>query len=226
MVNIFDVDYTILKKPSAWHFLLEALSEKLINFSQIKRLPFEWLRYKLGDPNQDFIEETVKHLANIERSVLEALMQTCFEQRMKPSIYTGAMRLIEEMKKRGETIMFATSSFNIMIKPLERFLDINGSLSSTLEFADGKTTGRVVGMSLFGVKKKDIAAAWLAEHSIVPSDVRFYSDSYTDLPLLEYAGEAIAVNPDHILKREAKKRGWEIIYFRETLGCIKYDSQT
>ncbi len=218
MLNIFDVDYTILKKPSAWYFLLEALSEKVITFSQVKQLPFEWLRYKLGAPNQDFIEETVKQLAGIKQSVLEELMENCFEKRMKPNIYTRAMRLIEEMKKRGETIMFASSSFSIMIKPLERFLSIDGSLASTLEFKNGKTTGRVVGTSLFGVKKKDAVAAWLTERSIAPNDVRFYSDSYTDLPLLEYAGEAIAVNPDSFLRREAKKRGWEILCFHETIG--------
>ncbi len=218
MLNIFDVDYTVLKKPAALYFLLEALAEKVIRFSQVKQLLFEWLRYKLGAPNQDFIEETVKHLAGIEQSVLEELMQNCFEQRMKQGIYTGAMRLIEEMKKRGEPIMFATSSFSFMIKPLERFLDIDSSLASTLEFKDGKTTGRVVGTSLFGVKKKDVAAAWLAEHNIAPNDVRFYSDSYTDLPLLEYAGEAIAVNPDRFLKREAKKRRWKILCFHETIG--------
>ncbi|MDR2900130.1 MAG: HAD-IB family hydrolase [Treponema sp.] len=217
MINIFDVDYTVLKKPSAWYFLLEALSEKLITFSQISRLPLDWLRYKLGKPNHDFIEDAVTQIAGIEQSKLERIMQHCFEQRMKANIYTGAMQLMQEMKEHGEKIFFASSSIDIMIKPLESFLGIDETIASQLEFNDGKTSGRLIGNSLFGGKKKEAVAAWLAKQNISPSDVRFYSDSYTDLPLLEYVGKAIAVNPDGILKREALKRSWEIKIFRETL---------
>ncbi|MDR2898521.1 MAG: HAD-IB family hydrolase [Spirochaetaceae bacterium] len=217
MVNIFDVDYTILKKPTAWYFLLDALAEGLISFSQVRGLPFEWLRYKAGSPNQDFIEEAVTHLAGLEQGVLEELGRICFERRMKGGIYTGAAGLIEEMKKRGETVVFATSSIDFMVAPLEQFLGIDGSLATKLAFSDGKTTGGIAGNSLFGLNKKEAAAAWLAERRIPSGDIRFYSDSYTDLPLLEYAGQAIAVNPDRFLKREAKKRGWEILRFHETL---------
>lgn len=216
ILNIFDVDYTVLKKPSAWYFLLEALSEKLIKFSHVKQLPFEWLRYKLGFLNQDFIEETVKHLVNIEKSALEALMQNCFEKRIKAGIYVEAARLIKEMKNRGETVIFATSSVDLLIEPLEHFLGIDGHIATKLEFADGKTTGRLAGKSLFGTNKKDAVASWITERGIDPDDVRFYSDSYTDLPLLEYAGQAIAVNPDFFLKKEAEKHGWEIIRFYKT----------
>jgi phosphoserine phosphatase len=34
---------------------------------------------------------------------------------------------------------------------------------------------------------------------------------------MEYSGRAIAVNPDRFLEKEAKKHGWEILRFRETL---------
>jgi HAD superfamily hydrolase (TIGR01490 family) len=218
MLNIFDVDYTVLKKPTAWYFLLEAMLEKLITFSQIKHLPAEWLRYKLGSPNQDFIEESVKHIAGIKQSELEDMMKICFEKRMKANIYTGALRLIKEMKDRGETVIFATSSFDFMIEPLERFFGVDAVLATVLEFKDGKTSGRIAGESLFGGKKKEAVAEWLAERNIAPADIRFYSDSYTDIPLMEYAGEAIAVNPDRFLRREAHKRGWEIVRFQEVLG--------
>jgi phosphoserine phosphatase len=53
-----------------------------------------------------------------------------------------------------------------------------------------------------------------------PEDISFYSDSYTDLPLLEFSGSPVAVNPDRFLTYEAKKRGWKILRFRETLGNI------
>jgi len=218
MVHIFDVDKTVVKNTSAWYFLCEALSEKIIRFSQVRHLIKDWLMYVLGHPNIDFIEDTVKHLAGIEEHVLERLAQNCFERRIRSSIYAGAARLIGEALGRNERVVFATASFRTIIQPLEMFLLTEKSIASSLEFSDGKTTGRVMGNSLFGGKKKDAVQAWLEENRLPPGEACFYSDSYTDIPLLEYCGRPVAVNPDRILAREAKKRGWEILRFAKTLG--------
>ncbi|MCL2763171.1 MAG: HAD-IB family hydrolase [Treponema sp.] len=218
MVHIFDIDYTILKKASAWYFLREALHENVIRVSQLRRLPIEWLRYKLGRPNQDFIEDAVKHIAGIDKYVLEQIAEICFERRIKPNMYTEAVQLIKDAQERGERVIFATSSLYLMIQPLERFLGIEGSVATSLEFDNGKTTGRIAGNSAFGVRKKTAVEAWFHEQKLHPSEVCFYSDSYTDLPLLEICGKPVVVNPDRILVREAKKRGWEVLRFTKTLG--------
>ena len=218
MIHIFDVDNTVIKSTSAWYFLREALSGGIVRFSQIRRLPLEWLMYKFGRANMDFIEDAVKYLVGIEKSVLEQTAQSCFERRIKPNIFSGAARLIGEALARGERVIFATSSFDIIVQPLERFFAIEGSIASTLEFSDGRTTGKVNGSSLFGAKKKTAAQAWLEENNLPPAEACFYSDSYTDQPLLEFCGRAVAVNPDRFLTKEAKIRGWEILRFTKTLG--------
>jgi HAD superfamily hydrolase (TIGR01490 family) len=218
MIHIFDVDYTIIKKPSAWYFLREAMSVGAIHFSQVSSLPFEWFRYKIGFPNQDFIEEAIKHIAGMEQGMLEEIAETCFERRIKPNIYAGMAEIIGETLKKGEQALFATSSFNIIIKPLERFFGISGSIASSLEFNDMKATGKLSGGSCFGIKKKDAVENWLKERCLQPQEVRFYSDSYTDIPLLEFCGQAVAVNPDRFLARKARKHGWDILRFREILN--------
>jgi HAD superfamily hydrolase (TIGR01490 family) len=218
VLHIFDVDYTIIKRPSSLYFLLEALGEKVISIGQIGRLPFEWFRYKIGLPNQDFIEEAVKHIAGIEKTVLEQLAAACFEHRVRRNIYRGAVELIEKIKNRGGKVIFATSSISIMIEPLEKFFGVTESIASALEFSRGKTTGRLCGNAFFGGKKKTAVEFRLKRYSIRPEEVYFYSDSYTDLPLLEFCGHPAAVNPDRFLAREAKKRGWEILRFKDTLG--------
>jgi HAD superfamily hydrolase (TIGR01490 family) len=218
MIHIFDVDYTLVRRSTSWYFLLEALGQKVIRFRQIRRLPFEWFRYKAGFPNQDFIEETVKHLKGINQDVLEDLAESCFIRRLRPNIYTGGRRLIEEIRRRGEPVLLASSSFYTLLRPLEQFLGITESIASRLEFIDGTTSGRLTGASLFGVHKKTAVERWLEERNIPPEEVCFYSDSYTDIPLLEWCGHPSAVNPDRLLAREAKSRGWNILRFRETEG--------
>ena len=214
VIHIFDVDNTVIKKSSAWYFLREALAEGIINWKQIRQLPAEWLRYKLGRPNLDFIETAVTHLGAIQISALEETAKRCFNRRIKPNIYPRAEMLINELLAGGEKVYFATSSLSVLIKPLEKFLGITGTFASELEVSDGRTTGRLTGSSLFGAGKKVFVEKWLNDNNIDPNDCSFYSDSYTDLPLLEFCGKAIVVNPDRILIKEAKKRGWERLRFR------------
>jgi len=218
MVHIFDVDFTVLKNSSSWYFLREAIQTGVIRFSQIRRLPLEWIKYKLGRPNMDFIEESMKFLAGIDKLVLEQTAENCFCRRMRPNIYEDAASLIREALGRGEKVIFATSSFKTLIQPLENFFGIKDSVTSLLEFRDGKTSGRIIGSSVFGKKKKSAVEKWLFENKIPPESVCFYSDSYTDLPLLELCGKAITVNPDRFLVKEAKKQCWEILYFKKTIG--------
>jgi phosphoserine phosphatase len=44
-------------------------------------------------------------------------------------------------------------------------------------------------------------------------DCYAYSDSVTDLPLLEVVGHPRVVNPDRALRRIAAARGWPVLSF-------------
>jgi HAD superfamily hydrolase (TIGR01490 family) len=217
-VHIFDVDHTVVRKTSTEYFTQMALKEKIIRVSQVSHLLIDWVKYKLAFPNNDFIENTAKKLAGIEKNDLERISDACFKERIKPNIYTGAKSIIDELIKNGEKVIFATSSFDFIIKPLEQFFGIEGSIACQFEYSQGKTTGNLIGYSSFGPKKKTAAQAWLENNAVNPQNVSFYSDSYTDLPLLEYCGNPVAVNPDSILARKAKRRGWKILHFKDVLG--------
>jgi phosphoserine phosphatase len=63
----------------------------------------------------------------------------------------------------------------------------------------------------FGAGKVVAAEAWAARHGVDLADTTFYTDSYTDLPMLERVGRPVAVNPDPRLARTARRRGWPIL---------------
>ena len=216
-IHIFDVDLTVIKKTSAELFVKLALKKKIIKFSQVCSLPVDWVKYKLSLIDLDFIENTVKKLAGIKKKDMEEIAQQCFEKSIKYNIYSGASVIIKDAQKKGEKVIFASSSFDFIIKPLEDYFGIDGSLASKMEYNNGTTTGNLEGYSLFGGKKKTAAIEWMEKNSINPEDVSFYSDSYTDIPLLEYCGKPFAVNPDRRLLNRAKKSGWEILRFSEVL---------
>jgi len=218
MIHIFDVDHTVISKASAVCFINLALKEKIIRFSQISRLPLDWIKYKLSRPDMDFIENTVKKLSGIKKEELDRVSQICFEKYLKPNIYKGAALLIREAQNRGEKVIFATSTFDFIIKPLEKYFNIQESIACEMEYLNGITTGKLVGISCFGHKKKIAAEAWMNRNNVKTQDVIFYSDSYIDIPLLEYCGNPVAVNPDGTLAGKAKKHGWKILLFKGVLG--------
>ncbi|MCL2410860.1 MAG: HAD-IB family hydrolase [Treponema sp.] len=217
-VNIFDIDDTIVKKTTAQYFIVYALKEKVIRFSQINKLLIDWIKYKIARPDNDFIEHTVKKLKGIKKSDLDRVAEITFQKKIKQNIYADAASLIWEAQKRGERVIFATSSMEFIIKPIEKFFKTEPSLATTMEYKDGLTTGKLEGYSLFGKKKKDSVSEWMTKNNIRIEDTSFYSDSYTDIPLLEYCANPNAVNPDRILKKKAKKLGWKILRFKKTLG--------
>src|SRR5438046_3088418 len=66
-------------------------------------------------------------------------------------------------------------------------------------------------LALLDVERADRFAS---EHDIDLGRSYFYTDSITDLPLLERVGEPRVVNPDPRLGRVAARRGWPVVRLR------------
>jgi phosphoserine phosphatase len=75
-----------------------------------------------------------------------------------------------------------------------------------------------VGSLCFGAGKLGYAEAYARERGVSLSDCWFYTDSYSDLPVLERMGHPVMVNPDPRLRREAERRGWPVEWWGEALS--------
>jgi hypothetical protein len=64
---------------------------------------------------------------------------------------------------------------------------------------------------VFGPGKRTHAERYSQEAGVPLSACAFYTDSYSDLPVLEVVGRPVAVHPDHRLRREAARRGWPVV---------------
>ena len=62
-------------------------------------------------------------------------------------------------------------------------------------------------------KAEAIAGTGRAGRDSTSSESSAYSDSYTDLPMLEAVGHPVAVNPDRVLAKVAREREWEVMQF-------------
>ena len=142
-------------------------------------------------------------------------VQTCAlpicSRRIRRELYPGALELVAARKARGERVALATSSFDFVVAPLAAFLGADRLIASSLEFEAGESTGRFAGPPAFGEAKLELARRAAAAEGLGLGDCSFHSDSIHDLPLLAAVGEAVAVNPDFRLRREARSRGWKVI---------------
>ena len=120
-------------------------------------------------------------------------------------------RAVERHRARGDLLAIVTGASEYAARPLARRLAIPHVVASELEVdALGLFTGRFVEPLCLGGGKIIRARRLAEEHGFTLDEATFYTDSYTDLPLLEAVREPVIVNPDPRLARLAKKRGWRI----------------
>ena len=117
---------------------------------------------------------------------------------------------VREHQVRGDLVAMATGATIYSARPLAQVLGIDHIVATELEVLDGKLTGRVLPPLSYGEGKLAKVRALLEAQDIAFEDTTFYSDSITDLPLLEAVGHPVTVNPDPRLSRLARRRGWRV----------------
>src|SRR5258708_5983400 len=130
------------------------------------------------------------------------------EDEVLPLVVPGALRQIERHRSEGHVLAVLSSSPTYVTRPLAQVLGIEEVLSTTFEVEGDLFTGRLVGPACVGPGKIHWAEALGARRELDLAQSWFYTDSYTDLPMLERVGNRVVVNPDPRLRLAAKRRGW------------------
>ena len=129
-----------------------------------------------------------------------------------PLYRPGALRAVEEHRGTGDRLVLLTSSSGYLSELVSRDLRLDAILCNRFEVdAQGLHTGRPLGDVCFGLGKLTHAERYAREAGVALSQCAFYTDSYSDLPVLEVVGRPVAVHPDHRLRREAVRRGWPVV---------------
>jgi phosphoserine phosphatase len=82
---------------------------------------------------------------------------------------------------------------------------------------EGKYTGDVA-FYCFGDGKAEAIHQLATREGYVLEYCYAYSDSITDLPMLQTVGHPTAVNPDRALRKEAAARGWPVLTFSKPVS--------
>ena len=219
---LFDLDNTLLAGDSdhAWGEFL--ISRNLVEESEHRRANDRFYAdYLAGELDihawLDFTLAPIRESGVAER---DALLAAFVEERVRPMVLEAGLELVAEHRRAGDFCMIITATNDLIARPIAALFGVDALLATEAELDGGAITGRIRGTPCFREGKVARLREWRKQRGAgfadgaSLADSVFYSDSMNDLPLLEIAGEAVAVDPDEDLARTARERGWEIISLR------------
>lgn len=210
----FDVDGTILSKSSGTLYTKFLLKEGRVSKWEMAKSSWWLMQHRLGVLN---IEKLTKKVVTRVKGDSEARMiEECnrwYQEMVKPYVRPQIVELIEKHRAQGHKLALLTASTIYLAKPLGEDLGFDGYICNHLEVENGIFTGKMIEPLCYGEGKVQYAQKYAQENDISLDESYFYTDSITDMDFLLKVGNPIAVNPDPLLRREAKKRGWQIYDF-------------
>lgn len=213
----FDLDKTVISKSSSLALTRPMYRAGLVSRSAVLRGAYAQLVYLALGADEKRMERAKESLRALskgwEKAKVEEIVREAVGELLDPYIYLEALDLMELHRARGRKVFIVSSSTEEVVRPLaEQFGDVE-VIATIPEVVDGRYTGEIE-LYCYGEEKARLIRAAAEAHGIDLSRSYAYSDSITDVPMLEAVGHPVAVNPDRELRRIAEKRGWQIRDFR------------
>jgi HAD superfamily hydrolase (TIGR01490 family) len=211
----FDMDKTVLAVNSGTLWLKYLVTHREIGAVDLLRALWWLALYQLALVDGEFVfGEAAISVKGQREEEMRRVCDRWFAEEVAPHITAGACARVAHHRARGHVLAVLSSSSPYASEPLGARLGIPHVLCTRLALADGVFTGTVNGPVCFGRGKVRVAEAFAREHDLDLSASWFYTDSYSDLPMLERVGHPVAVNPDLRLRRHARDRNWPILSWR------------
>ncbi|MEV0647653.1 HAD-IB family hydrolase [Phytomonospora sp. NPDC050363] len=215
----FDVDNTLMQGASIYWFARGLAARRFFRTSDLMRFGWQQARFRLHG------KENHGHIADIKESALafvagrpvDEVVDLCeeiFDELIAERIWAGTRALAHRHREDGQRVWLVTATPVELAEIIARRLGLTGALGTVAEIKDGIYTGHLIGDIMHGAAKADAVRALASVEGLDLARCSAYSDSSNDLPMLSAVGHAVAVNPDTVLRRTARQRGWAIKDFR------------
>jgi HAD superfamily hydrolase (TIGR01490 family) len=209
---LFDMDRTLVRKETASLYIRYQRERGQATFRDSMRVLWWVTQYTLGVIDAPRVASSaMRMLAGTSETVLAARMDDVFGRMVEAHVADRGRVAVEAHRARGDVLAIVTGASPYAARPLAQRLRIPHVVCTELELdAEGRFTGRAIAPLCYGEGKAQRAEALARTLGFDLGEATFYTDSLTDLPLLERVREPVAVNPDPRLARLARRRGWRV----------------
>jgi HAD superfamily hydrolase (TIGR01490 family) len=213
----FDLDKTIISRSSSLALTRPMYRAGMVSRSMLLKGAYAQFVYLLMGADERKMDRAKEGMLALskgwEKAQVEDLVRDVLVNLIDPYVYQEALDLIALHQALGRKVYLVSSSPEEVVRPLAEHIGITDVIATVPETEDGKYTGRLA-FYCYREGKAEAIRKIAEKEGIELAGSYAYSDSATDLPMLEAVGNPVAVNPDRELRREAEKRDWQIRYFR------------
>ena len=209
---LFDMDRTLVRLETASLYVRYQREIGEATWQDMARTMLWVLEYTLGILDaQKVAEKVLMTIRGLPETVLAARCDDWFSRYVEHHITSRGREAVRAHQAAGDVCAIVTGASPYAAWPLARRLRIDHVVSTVFEIdPEGRFTGKPVQPLCLGAGKVERARAFADRVGFGLRDAVFYTDSVSDLPLLDLVGEPVIVNPDPRLRRIAKRRGWRI----------------
>ncbi|MGW0040768.1 HAD family hydrolase [Rhodococcus sp. NPDC003348] len=212
----FDLDKTIIAKSSILAFSKPFFEQGLINRRAVLKSSYAQFLFLVSGADHDQTERMRVHLTNMcagwDVDQVRTIVAETLHDIVDPLVFSEAADLIADHKARGHDVIVVSASGEEVVTPIAQALGADHSAASRMAVKDGRFTGDLE-FYCHGEGKARAIRELAATHGYDLDRCYAYSDSSTDLPMLEAVGHPTAVNPDRTLRKEATEKGWPVLTF-------------
>jgi HAD superfamily hydrolase (TIGR01490 family) len=212
----FDLDRTLISGSSTFTFGVAAWRASLLAGRQLTGDAVRALSFRLFGASDARTASTRDRLLDAIRGVAEgdlAALNSVILPRLVEQVRPESRELIEMHRQAGREQWIVSASAQGIVDPLARAIGMTGGIGTRVAVRDGVYTGDLDGPFVYGDGKVEAMLAIARARHYDLERCYAYSDSISDLPMLELVGHPVAVNPDRALEELARSRGWPVVIF-------------
>ena len=216
-VAFFDLDHTVVDTNSSWLWVQHEVNSGRVGAHMILTAIYWFGRYALGygagaERAGADAAETYK---GVHADKLRGDVESFFDEEMKHRIRPGCVPVLKAHKSRSQRVIMCTSTWQHPAETAAKMFgfetEADDVICSHMQMdEEGVLNGKLAKIA-YGDEKYERTKEWAIKNSVDLKKCYFYTDSYSDVKLMEHVGYPVAVNPDPRLLKHAESRGWEIV---------------
>ena len=225
----FDLDRTLISGSSVFVLGIAAWRAHLVAPTQFAKDAVGAIGFRVAGASDDTSgkarDRILGAVQGVRRDDLVALNASIVPKLMD-RVRPEAQRLLDQHRHAGRATYIVSASPVELVSPLAAALGMTGGIGTVSEIIDGVYTGRLAGPFCYAEGKVEAITELARWEGLDLAQCYAYSDSASDMPMLQAVGHPVAVNPDSKLERIAQRRGWPIVIFSQrTKAVVRRTSQ-
>lgn len=216
VVAFFDLDHTLLDGANGNIYAMRMVREGYMKKSVLPQVLWYTVLYKLNRLPREVVYRKVFDIMG-RYTVIEmiAFMDRNFASHVAPRLYRGGVEKVSEHQEMGHITVIATAAGEYIAERVRAQVGADDIIASHTPIRGDHMYGDDLSNMAFMEGKLLMAKEYCEKAGADLADCWFYSDSASDLPLLEAVGNPVMVNPQLKLRQETRGRDWPVLRFKE-----------